>query len=327
MKLATLLLSVACGLPAQDLPAVKNAKVQQHSAASGLDSAFRAAMAAQEGAAWIGYSVPGVSERSSCGVCALEWEHGINIKKLEGPDTLLVLLRSEHGKVRKVRVFSEGCELDARGLPFHWISGVKPAESIHLLSTYARSGDDGALTAIALHKDSEADRVLETFLAPLEPEKLRKQTVFWMGSARGRRGYDVLDRVVRTDASTEVRSQAVFALSISPEPEALQAMIRTAKQDTSTHVRSQALFWLAQKAEKKVAAQAIQDAVENDPDTGVKKQAVFAVSQMPPDQGVPILIQLAQTNRNQEVRKQAMFWLGQSGDSRALRFFEDVLSK
>jgi len=42
---------------------------------------------------------------------------------------------------------------------------------------------------------------------------------------------------------------------------------------------------------------------------------------------VPMLIQVAKTNRNPEVRKQAMFWLGQSGDSRALAFFQEVLAR
>jgi hypothetical protein len=36
---------------------------------------------------------------------------------------------------------------------------------------------------------------------------------------------------------------------------------------------------------------------------------------------------VAKTNRNPEVRKQAMFWLGQSGDARALAFFQDVLAR
>ena len=53
----------------------------------------------------------------------------------------------------------------------------------------------------------------------------------------------------------------------------------------------------------------------------------FALSQMPKEDGVPKLIQVAQTNRNPEVRKQAMFWLGQSNDPRALEFFEKVLAK
>jgi hypothetical protein len=46
---------------------------------------------------------------------------------------------------------------------------------------------------------------------------------------------------------------------------------------------------------------------------------------LPKDQGVPLLIEIAQNNRNREVRKQAMFWLGQSRDPRAISFFEQVL--
>jgi HEAT repeat protein len=69
-----------------------------------------------------------------------------------------------------------------------------------------------------------------------------------------------------------------------------------------------------------------QDAIENDPDTDVKKRAVFAPSRMPKDEGVPRLIEVAKANKNPAVRKQAMFWLGQSNDPRALAFFEQVLA-
>jgi len=54
---------------------------------------------------------------------------------------------------------------------------------------------------------------------------------------------------------------------------------------------------------------------------------VFALSQLPKDEGVPKLIELARTNKNAEVRKQAFFWLGQSKDPRAVAFFEEVLLK
>ena len=54
---------------------------------------------------------------------------------------------------------------------------------------------------------------------------------------------------------------------------------------------------------------------------------MFALSQLPKDQGVPKLIHVARTNRNKEVRKDAMFWLGQSNDPRALAFFEEVLTR
>ena len=59
----------------------------------------------------------------------------------------------------------------------------------------------------------------------------------------------------------------------------------------------------------------------------MKKKAVFALSQLPKDEGVPLLINVARTNTNPAVRKQAMFWLGQSKDPRALDFFAEILAK
>ena len=40
---------------------------------------------------------------------------------------------------------------------------------------------------------------------------------------------------------------------------------------------------------------------------------------------MPRLIDVARTNRSPDMRKQAMFSLGQSQDPRALAFFEEVL--
>ena len=59
----------------------------------------------------------------------------------------------------------------------------------------------------------------------------------------------------------------------------------------------------------------------------MKKRAVFSLSQLPKDEGIPLLINIARTNKNAEVRKQAMFWLGQSRDSRAIDFFAEILKK
>ena len=53
----------------------------------------------------------------------------------------------------------------------------------------------------------------------------------------------------------------------------------------------------------------IAGAIDNDPEIEVKKKAVFALSQLPADEGVPKLIDIARSHRNPEVRKQAMFWL------------------
>ena len=59
----------------------------------------------------------------------------------------------------------------------------------------------------------------------------------------------------------------------------------------------------------------------------MKESAVFALQQLPPDRGIPLLINLAKNNSDPGVRKKAMFWLGQSNDPRALEFIANVLKE
>jgi HEAT repeat protein len=350
---------LATAAKAAETPQVINAKIETRAVTASLAETLRGIEAQADKAEWVGYSVAEVAgdrtvccgnyndNYGGCGTCRLEKENGItttNSQKdqqggtiqLEGSRQLVVLFRLEGKQVTRIREASENCTLDAGGLPFIRLTGVKPAESVALLAdfvheaTFEGHGEheigQGALSAIALHEDASADRAFASFVAADQPEQLRKHASFWLGAARGKSGELLLEKMAKSDPSPEVRSQVAFALSVSHEPEALNEMILMAKDDESTHVRGQALFWLAQKAGQK-AMGAITGAIENDPDTEVKKKAVFALSQMPKDEGVPKLIEVAKTNRNREVRKQAMFWLGQSNDPRALDFFEQVLSR
>ena len=43
--------------------------------------------------------------------------------------------------------------------------------------------------------------------------------------------------------------------------------------------------------------------------------------------GVPLLINVAKTNKNPVVRKEAVRWLGMSNDPRALDYLEQILTK
>jgi hypothetical protein len=134
---------------------------------------------------------------------------------------------------------------------------------------------------------------------------------------------------LRSLASNNLRSLssgAIAAISLHADPAADRALISMAHDDPSPNVRGDALFWMAQKAGSKVAAE-IAGSIENDPDTQVKKRAVFALAQISNGDGIPKLIEVARTNRNPAIRKEAAFWLGQSRDTRALQFIEDVLTR
>ena len=63
-----------------------------------------------------------------------------------------------------------------------------------------------ALTAIAMHADGAADRALVSFTQPEQPASLRRQAAFWLGEARGKAGLAALQKMAKTDPSSEVRA-------------------------------------------------------------------------------------------------------------------------
>jgi HEAT repeat protein len=147
--------------------------------------------------------------------------------------------------------------------------------------------------------------------------------LFWMGDVSGAQSVEFLKTLV-SDVDTRDRSEAALsAIALHRDAAAAAAILDLAKNG-SPRLRQRALFWIARRAESQ-AAGIIRQAIDNDPDVEVKKQAVFALSQLPRDEGIPILIKLAGSDTHPIVRKQAMFWLGESKDPRALRFFEEVL--
>lgn len=342
-------------------PKFVNAKLEQASAASGLKPAFDAALR-RGGPHWIGYSVASTGKShficcfdsyenwrqtaGCCSGCKLEREGGSFFNSTGGtcvnPEpqkAVFVLFRVDGGEVQKIRPFTPDCGLDAGNLPVVWLRDVKAKESLALLETFVQrwSGEkedkadkkvaNGALQAIALHGDPEADRILERILSANNPRKLRQEAAFWAANERGRSGFELLQRIVPKDPDPRFRSEATFAFSQSTEKQdAAKQLISMARNDADSDVRGQALFWLAQYASRE-AGKAISDAVENDPESRVRKKAIFALTQMPHEEGVPLLIKYAKTHRDPVVRKEAIFWLGESRDPRALDFLEQVLDK
>ncbi|HEX6809431.1 MAG TPA: HEAT repeat domain-containing protein [Gemmatimonadaceae bacterium] len=118
---------------------------------------------------------------------------------------------------------------------------------------------------------------------------------------------------------------AVLADSTTPWP----SLITLARTAQSHDTRESATFWLGQAAAARVTGTTLfgdhHDTDESD-DEAVRGEAIFAISQQPHDESVPVLIRVARTNKDPELRKKALFWLGQSGDPRAIDLFSQILN-
>lgn len=97
----------------------------------------------------------------------------------------------------------------------------------------------------------------------------------------------------------------------------------------SRSTRQDALFWLSRFASGAAAGRPndpfADDDDPSDPDEELKTHAVFVLSQLRNGAGIPDLLHIARTSASPRVRSQALFWLGQSGDPRAIELFESVL--
>ena len=313
-------------------PTLIDASIEARGAATEL---ARDITAGPAGTFWSGYEVPRVVDQRGtyhgCGsVYSLDDGRSYSTPETdEGAATLHVFYRVVDGTIEEVRAISGACRVDAGERSVHWWSGVSVEDSVAFLQQLAHEKPysdvaEKAVYVISQHAGSAADMSLEQFTGVLWPRELREKAVFWMGSARGEAGFEVLSTLIEREDDPELREKMVFAIHVSDADGATPKLIELARTHRDPELCEKALFWLAQKAGKQAAA-TIAEAVEDDPDLDVKKKAVFALSQLPAEEGVPLLVEIAESHPQREIRKKAFFWLGQSNDPRALSLFEKVL--
>lgn len=332
MRTTLAFLSAAVVCLAQTAPEVINGKLETRALNGTLAATYQSLEKSAGAPLWMAYSVPSIpGEHASCDN---NQQHNRTVR-LEGPDTLVVLYRFENHTLDRVRLENPDCQFDAGGLPFIFLTGVPPTQSVELLAGLVHKWNDSGerkphfetmLAALALHRDPAVDRELDSMVAASEPANLRERALFWEAQARGPHGFEIVKNILAHDADNRLREKATFDITLSKEAGVIPALEQAALKDATPKVRRQALFWLSHKAGKS-AAQFIVNATKQDPDREVRRQAVFALSQIPNGEGTPFLIQVAKTSTDPEVKKQAVFWLGQSHDQRATTFFQDILAK
>jgi hypothetical protein len=139
----------------------------------------------------------------------------------------------------------------------------------------------------------------------------------------GRTAGELLALIEQRRADAE---EIVTAATLADSAVVWPVLLRIARRsDLPLDTRRQAVFWLSQAAGDAATRGLDSIVTDSNGELEVRKQAVFALSQRPADEGVPALIRIARSNPHGELRKSALFWLGQSEDPRAIALFEEIL--
>lgn len=162
----------------------------------------------------------------------------------------------------------------------------------------------------------------------------------WVGPLHSRYSTD-LGRVSASEAARYLltiaargaptaSAKAIMGAVLADSAEVWPSLLAIARdtESRSKGTRREAALWLSRFASGAVAGRRNDPFVEHEPanaDEELKSQAVFVLSQLRHNAGVPDLLEVARTNKSPRVRSQALFWLGQSDDVRAIDLFEKVL--
>ena len=292
------------------------------------------------------------------------WVNGVSVGGNPETRNLAVFTLYDAATLTRLEVYNLDRKREYSGYPVFWLGRANNEESLTWLQNQLTALSDDKLKeratmAIALHDDKGVGAILKGLTNKSQPERVRKTALFWLGNTDGEREY-LADFVRNEQETVEIRKQAAFGLGMSKDRAALTTLqslyaqvtprevkrqilfatsindnkdaavdflINTASNEPERELKKQAMFWLGQRAGER-SLKFLGDVIEkNEGDTEVQKQALFAISQRQKDEAIPLLIRVAKTHQNLAVRKQAIFWLGQSGDDRAVGFFKELFAK
>ena len=184
------------------------------------------------------------------------------------------------------------------------------------------------LHALAEIKTPRAQgKILEIARTGNDPD-MRRHAIHMLADIKGEAMLGELLKLYDAEQSKDVRRQLLHAFSEMKSQQAedkLFAVARGSGGGANDELRRRAIHLIGERAGKR-SLDLLRETVESSSEeTQVQMQAVHAISERPADESVPLLIKIARTHPNQQVRRRAIRVLGESGDPRALDFFREVL--
>jgi TolA-binding protein len=196
---------------------------------------------------------------------------------------------------------------------------VNPADPVVLAS----------LNLVASSRSAQAMSMLLGIVKSSSNAKARRDAIYWLGQLRGDRDAIVDTLTGLLPSLSEDDSEAVtYALSQIRTDKSLNALATLARDKSKNEkVRNNAVYWIGQlRVPNRIGL--LEDIYKNSMDNAkIRQQVMFALSQTREPQAVTIMGNVAQNDPDIEVRKQAVYWLGQSRSPEANQALEKLLQK
>ncbi|MDB4882557.1 MAG: hypothetical protein JWL95_1323 [Gemmatimonadetes bacterium] len=228
-------------------------------------------------------------------------------------------------------------DADVRKSAVFWLGQVHTERAAQALEELLKSSTNEELreTAVQALMQQNSSRGQAAVRAIAEDERasenLREKAVFWLGQQHSGANAtflrELFDRLTTKSGSSDegVRQKILFSLSQMRGAGNERWLMQVAADPKhSVETRKQALFSAGQSGVGIAELSALYPKL---PDRELKEQLIFVLSQHSETAAVDRLMEIARRDSDPELRKKAIFWLGQSRDPRIKEFLLDIINR
>jgi HEAT repeat protein len=216
-----------------------------------------------------------------------------------------------------------------------WMGQIRTERAAVALEDIALRSPDEALREKAVRALNEqnlsrSDAVVRRLAESDEtPSRVREQAIFWLGQKSSSENAQFLrelfNRIGKTERTVGVRKGILFSLSQMRGVGNDRWLLSVAADPSQTiEVRKHAL-WTA--GEAGVGSAEFIPLYDRATERPLKEHLIWVLSESRDRAAADKLIDIARNDRDPELRKKAIFWLGQTHDPRVQQLLLDIINK
>jgi hypothetical protein len=216
-----------------------------------------------------------------------------------------------------------------------WMGQVNTDRAAAALEEIATSSRDiglreKAILALSQQNSARSSSLLRRFAESADtPESVREQAIFWLGQKRSTENAEFLrslfGKLGKAERNDELRKKIMFSLSQMHGVGNDRWLLAIALDaSNSEDLRGHALFTAGQAGIPGADLVSIYDKLS---DSAVKEKLIWVLSDSRDRASSDKLVEIAQKDPDREMRKKAIFWLGQKNDPRIRQILIDILNK
>jgi HEAT repeat protein len=185
---------------------------------------------------------------------------------------------------------------------------------------------DKAVFALSQHGSERAQTALHAYAQRTDiGDAIREKAIFWIGQSGSSADLAFLRSLYPKLQSGDLKNKVLFSVAQSGGKESLAWLLEVARtRNEPLDLRKQALFWAGQEGANGGDLARLYDSFS---ERELRDHLIFVMAQDADRAATDKLLEIAKKDPDPELRKKALFWLGQIDDPRAAEALEEIISK